>query len=61
MQILHLGINFLIADDMLGILAVKLKKGSALALWAVKTRKVYTQDELDEVRIEVADYLQTLL
>ncbi|PRQ57864.1 hypothetical protein RchiOBHm_Chr1g0352991 [Rosa chinensis] len=29
--------------------------------WAVMTRKVYTQDELDEVRIEVADYLQTLL
>ncbi|PRQ22472.1 putative Ulp1 protease family catalytic domain, Transposase-associated domain-containing protein [Rosa chinensis] len=29
--------------------------------WAARTRKVYTQEELDEVRIEVADYLQTLL
>ncbi|XP_061988581.1 uncharacterized protein LOC133707061 isoform X1 [Rosa rugosa] len=29
--------------------------------WAVKDRKGYTQQQLDEVRIEVADYLQTLL
>ncbi|XP_040374753.1 ubiquinone biosynthesis O-methyltransferase, mitochondrial-like [Rosa chinensis] len=29
--------------------------------WAVKTRKGYTQQQLDEVRMEVADYLQTLL
>ncbi|XP_040363874.1 uncharacterized protein LOC121049788 [Rosa chinensis] len=29
--------------------------------WAAKTRKGYTQQQLDEVRIEVADYLQTLL
>ncbi|KAM5552680.1 hypothetical protein ABKV19_025077, partial [Rosa sericea] len=28
--VLDLGINFLTADDMLGILAIKLKKGSAL-------------------------------
>ncbi|XP_062012526.1 glycolate oxidase 1-like [Rosa rugosa] len=27
--------------------------------WAVKDRKWYTQQQLDEVRIEVADYLQT--
>ncbi|PRQ20360.1 putative Ulp1 protease family catalytic domain, putative transposase, Ptta/En/Spm, plant [Rosa chinensis] len=29
--------------------------------WAVKTRKGYTQQQLDEVRMEVANYLQTLL
>ncbi|XP_062011742.1 uncharacterized protein LOC133728340 isoform X2 [Rosa rugosa] len=29
--------------------------------WAIKDRKGYTQQQLDEVRIEVADYLQTLL
>ncbi|XP_024185278.1 uncharacterized protein LOC112190082 [Rosa chinensis] len=34
---------------------------SFLTKWVAKTRQVYTQDELDEVRIEVADYLQTLL
>ncbi|XP_024200102.2 (S)-2-hydroxy-acid oxidase GLO1-like [Rosa chinensis] len=31
----------------------------ALEEWAVKDRKWYTQQQLDEVRIEVADYLQT--
>ncbi|XP_040373610.1 uncharacterized protein LOC121052492 [Rosa chinensis] len=29
--------------------------------WAAKSRNLYTQDQLDEVRIEAADYLQTLL
>ncbi|PRQ45695.1 hypothetical protein RchiOBHm_Chr3g0494421 [Rosa chinensis] len=29
--------------------------------WAAKSRNSYTQDQLDEVRIEAADYLQTLL
>ncbi|PRQ28812.1 putative P-loop containing nucleoside triphosphate hydrolase [Rosa chinensis] len=29
--------------------------------WAAKTRKRYTHEQLDEVNIEVADYLQTLL
>ncbi|KAM5569467.1 hypothetical protein ABKV19_016804 [Rosa sericea] len=29
--------------------------------WAAKSRNSYTQEQLDEVRIEAADYLQTLL
>ena len=33
-QVLELGMNFLTADDMLGILAVKLKKRLGFGIWA---------------------------